>query len=259
MKKTYIPIAKVLKSNRSHSATKNEEINISSLDQLILDLETSLCESNGSGSDIESEEEKSDQDNETDDFKHSNTVQGSILSSTLYDEAHRIPPLPPSVLPKPGCSRKTGHKTTRDDSSVRGNATSKRVRFRSENDQSEESSSAPKQNNDTTITDEQRSGLDRTVEALLRNYQPTSSERRPFWCRICQFQGENMEDLEAHRRSDLHVLAAEKERKISFCKVCRTQFTSPAQLREHLQGKVHKEKMEKVMARNASGKKFERS
>jgi hypothetical protein len=33
------------------------------------------------------------------------------------------------------------------------------------------------------------SGLEATVMDMLRNYQPASLEKLPFYCRICRFQG----------------------------------------------------------------------
>ena len=87
------------------------------------------------------------------------------------------------------------------------------------------------------------SGLESTVKELLKDYKPTSSERRPFWCRLCMYQGECIEDLQAHKQSDLHRLAEEKEKKMRYCKLCRKDFTSIDQLKAHLQGKSHKERL----------------
>lgn len=98
---------------------------------------------------------------------------------------------------------------------------------------------------------------------MLRNYQPSSSERRPFWCRICRFQGTSLEDFNAHKQSELHIAASKKERKMSYCNLCRKQFTSPDQLKEHLDGAAHKQKLTDVRAKQqnrSSGnkRKFER-
>jgi hypothetical protein len=83
--------------------------------------------------------------------------------------------------------------------------------------------------------------LAQTVAELLSNYQPSSCERRPFYCRICRYQGESLEDLIGHKKSELHVMAEEGERKLAFCRLCRKQFTSPEQLKCHLKGKPHQE------------------
>lgn len=85
------------------------------------------------------------------------------------------------------------------------------------------------------------SGLDATVIEMLRNYQPSSAERRPFWCRVCRFQGQSEADLLSHRTSEAHRKASRVERRLSFCVKCRKQFTSPSQLQEHLKGKSHLE------------------
>ena len=68
------------------------------------------------------------------------------------------------------------------------------------------------------------SGLDATVVEMLRNYQPSSSERRPFWCRICRYQGGDEADLVRHRASESHRRAIRVERRLSFCSKCRKQF-----------------------------------
>merc|ERR1712196_437328 len=65
------------------------------------------------------------------------------------------------------------------------------------------------------------SGLESTVKELLQDYKPTSHERRPFWCRICLYQGTDLEDLTQHKNTESHQLAYEKERKLSYCKLCR--------------------------------------
>jgi hypothetical protein len=109
------------------------------------------------------------------------------------------------------------------------------------------------------------SGLARTVQDLIKSYIPTSSERRPFWCRVCSYQGLSENDFFQHKESESHKFAADLERKASKCKLCRKQFTSPDQLKEHLKGKLHLETLqrtkEKQYIETSSGKKnvkFER-
>jgi hypothetical protein len=114
-----------------------------------------------------------------------------------------------------------------------------------------------------SAAEHERTGLEKTVLELLRNYQPSSSEKRPFWCRVCRFQGESADDLMTHRESEFHVVASQKERKLSYCKLCKIQFTSPDQLKEHLRGAKHKAKLEYAMknqqsGRNSRGQKYER-
>jgi len=71
----------------------------------------------------------------------------------------------------------------------------------------------------------------------IRGYTP--SEHKPFFCRLCNFQGTSVEDLGAHRQTSAHQANSVKDQKACFCRLCRKQFTSPAQLTEHLKGKGH--------------------
>lgn len=104
-------------------------------------------------------------------------------------------------------------------------------------------SSSSTSSTSSSLSSSSISGLESTVRELLQDYKPSSNERRPFWCRICMFQGKDVDDLSQHRNTELHKLASEKERKLSYCKLCRKQFTSPDQLRKHVQGKPHKDKL----------------
>jgi len=87
------------------------------------------------------------------------------------------------------------------------------------------------------------SGLEATIREMFSNYVPTSNERRPFWCRLCQFQGTDLPSFEEHRQSEQHLLAVDIEKKMAFCKLCKKNFTSMAQLKEHLEGVAHKERL----------------
>ena len=94
------------------------------------------------------------------------------------------------------------------------------------------------------------------MKELLRDYQPTSSERKPFWCRVCYFQGNNEDELKLHRTTELHLAATEKERKLSYCSICKKQFTSPDQLKAHLQGKQHMLRLERIKSSQVRSKKY---
>jgi hypothetical protein len=87
---------------------------------------------------------------------------------------------------------------------------------------------------------------------MLVNYQPSSSEKRPFWCRICRVQSTDIDGFNGHMESQLHQVAVTMERKMSFCKLCRKQFTSPDQLKEHLVGKWHLAAVERSRERGTS-------
>ena len=138
------------------------------------------------------------------------------MSSLTQVIDERITPLPPTLLPGAECklpvesARKRSKVNDRVAKRVGGESGRRRV-----------------------------SGLDATVVEMLRNYQPSSSERRPFWCRICRYQGGDEADLVRHRASESHRRAIRVERRLSFCSKCRKQFTSPSQLKEHLKGKAH--------------------
>lgn len=121
-----------------------------------------------------------------------------------------------------------------------------------------EKAAKPPQRKKTDKAHSATSGLEKTVNEMLRHYVPASLEKRPFYCRVCRFQGRDMTELEAHKMTELHELASKKERKISFCKLCRKQFTSPDQLKEHLRGKSHIERFEKMKAMPKKSRNFER-
>eukprot|EP00605_Chrysophyceae_sp_TOSAG23-4_P000011 GSChrysophyteH1.ASY1.ANO1.11.1 assembled CDS len=144
---------------------------------------------------------------------------GRIIKLTSSLATERITPLPKSLLPTSTCG------------SQRANA--KRAKASSSNNAHSSSSN---------------SGLEATVKELLRNYQPASAEKRPFWCRICRHQAADESTFLAHKTTELHIAAAKAELKMSYCNLCRKQFTSPIQLREHLVAKGHKAKLEKVKA-----------
>lgn len=99
-------------------------------------------------------------------------------------------------------------------------------------------------------------GLKDAVREVLRGYKPRSAEHLPFYCRCCAKQYDNLEQFQAHKTTDFHKAAVELERKASFCRSCRKQLTSPAQLQEHLQSKPHKERLQKLKAKQRQSKKF---
>ncbi|CAM9683651.1 unnamed protein product, partial [Scytosiphon promiscuus] len=142
-------------------------------------------------------------------------------------EAEKIEPLAPHLLPRPGCGiQKAPKKKKRDRPKAEG-ALPGVVAAASGSSQ----------------------GLDSAVKELMANYEARSSERVPFYCRVCKFQGESLDALEQHKKEPLHLEATKKERKISTCSLCKKQFTSPPQLKEHLAGKAHLERLQSVMSR----------
>lgn len=91
-------------------------------------------------------------------------------------------------------------------------------------------------------------GLRDAVKEVLSGYVARSSEKIPFYCRVCSRQSENEEDFQAHKRLDFHKTAVQVEKKATYCKLCRKQLTSPVQMKEHLDSRPHREKMDEVKA-----------
>lgn len=81
-------------------------------------------------------------------------------------EADKIQPLPAHLLPRPGCGVSKAKKP--------GKKGPKRPRVAA----SSQSAPGPSQ------------GLDSAVKELMANYEARSSERVPFYCRVCQFKGD---------------------------------------------------------------------
>lgn len=100
--------------------------------------------------------------------------------------------------------------------------------------------------------------MEEAAKKALGFYVPRSSEKIPFFCRVCQYQGTSIEEFEKHRLSQTHEVATNVEKKMSFCRICRKQFTSINQLEEHLLGNGHKEKFASIKLQNAANKKFSR-
>lgn len=98
------------------------------------------------------------------------------------------------------------------------------------------------------------SGLESAVKEVLNGYVARSSERLPFYCRVCQKQYNNEQEFFGHKQTDFHKTAVEMERKASFCKLCKKQLTSPEQLKEHLNSRPHKERLERARSRNPPGR-----
>jgi hypothetical protein len=124
------------------------------------------------------------------------------------------------------------------------------------------SSSGPKRKSvrfegDNAPVNQVNDGLEKTIREMLNNYKPSSFERRPFWCRLCQYQATDINDFEAHKSSKEHVLAVSIERKMTYCKLCKKQFTSMEQMREHLKAKKHNDLLAIMKSKTSSyGKRF---
>ena len=172
----------------------------------------------------------------------------SLLSA---NSDYKIPRLPRSMLPT---IIKSSHVMTMNNNRKRPNEIiddstngKKLVRFKNDDNTNDDSNNNNKNNNNTN------DGLEKTIREMLKNYKPSSSEKRPFWCRVCQYQAVDMTDFDSHKSSQEHSLAAKIERKMTFCKLCKKQFTSMEQMKEHLKAKKHKDLLEIMKKKTSKG------
>ena len=234
-----IPIAKLIKSRKNKEKSSNEnQSKILSLDEQIALLENSL---------------ESDDDSDIEDSYENIIAQkdenGNIVKFLSASNFERIQPLPKEYLPDlppPSNIKRRKSIENNDEPKLK-----KKKRKKEKND-------------DGISNDEEKpqNGLEATYREMMRNYQPLSGEKIPFYCRICRFKGESLLEFNTHKNTSEHQLASDIELRMSYCKLCRKQFTSPAQLREHLMAKPHKEKLkfvqEKQLQANSTSSNFSR-
>ena len=271
------PIAAQLRRKQGKRSKKDNPVLVTSLEEQIAALEKELAEGSGSGSDDDSDSDtpydsssgdticKAENsgkpilqeqnavmavlDEEGNVISFKSTLEGisyypllSPSSTNLISIDERIQGLPRHYLPDPKCG------VPKKDNN--GNIKTKKPKKKKSNNDTSE----PATSSGTVVN----SGLEKTVTELLRHYVPASLEKRAFYCRVCRFTGTCLEDLDAHKASQLHALATQKERKMSFCKLCRKQFTSPDQLKGHLKGRPHMERLEKLRGMPRKQGHFER-
>lgn len=123
-------------------------------------------------------------------------------------------------------------------------------------DRDDEHQSAREKKNDSV-----RNGLRDVVKEVLAGYQPRSSERIPFYCRVCAVQSKDESEFLLHKQSEFHKTAVQVEKKATYCKLCRKQLTSLVQMQEHLDSRPHKERLNSMKARQQglSGRRYGRS
>lgn len=148
---------------------------------------------------------------------------GNPIKLTSLNEEDRIKPLPPDKLPKALCSKAT--------------------------------LSGQKRPSNHNHQGEKRRAV--SFQKAPIAYEPVSSEKKPFYCRFCKYQGESLEDLENHKASEDHKKSYQQIMRLSYCHLCKKQYTSPVQLEEHRKGKQHLERLQKVRSR-MSNQKFEK-
>jgi hypothetical protein len=97
-------------------------------------------------------------------------------------------------------------------------------------------------------------GLREAVKEVLDGYKARSSERLPFYCRVCAKQYDNETEFFDHRSTQFHKTAVDMEKKASYCKMCRKQLTSPEQMKEHLKSRPHKDRLNNLKDRQGGQK-----
>ena len=217
-KRTKLTSPTAISSNQQARVSAEENI-----DDAIARLEAELANDDGDSDDsssVTSEPSNSDVEHTKTDQVGSGKLpeptKGMVCLSALKDD--RIESLPSQFLPavpKKGCSKK-------------GAPAPNRKRTKQQQQQG------------------QRCGLAKAVQEVLGGYVARSSEKLPFYCRVCQKQYSNENEFFEHRTSEFHKTASEAERKASYCKLCRKQLTSPAQMNEHLASMPHKERLRRV-------------
>jgi len=212
--KTCAPSSKIPESSKDD--TQND------IDDEIRRLEAELQNDDDDDDNATSSSSSSADDEESNRPLSSGDVGAQVISlSTVKDD--RIEKLPNQLLPK---TKKRTLKIDNEDDNVPKKKKEK-----------------PKQENPKL------DGLKAAVKEILDGYKPRSSERLPFYCRVCAKQYNNEEEFFQHKLTDFHKTAVEMERKASFCKLCRKQLTSPAQLQEHLKSRPHKERLQSLRNR----------
>lgn len=146
-----------------------------------------------------------------------------VLRSKSFVE-ERIQPLHASFLPSATCGF----------SSAGAKRPQSKVRF----DDARDTAPKKRANAETSVAAELPDEM--KIRQLLSNY---TAERRPFWCRLCRFQGSNNDEFFEHRESDFHKKAMAMEQKLCHCRMCKRSFTSAVQLKEHMTGKLHNENL----------------
>lgn len=234
------PIAILLKerqlSELKSKQHENKKVSLLSIEEQIRALEQNISES-----EEDKDEEENDNDSEiNEDFldegiKIEKNEKGQIVKILSSLEKEKIVPLPKRYLPTKQCLFSDKGKTDFKNQK-------RKLAFHDEEGDYKKS-----------IT---KSGFEKTVQDLLQNYEPASIEKRPFYCRVCRFQGKSLDDLEYHRNSSEHRLAIDNEKKMCYCRLCKKQFTSPDQMKDHLKGKAHNDRLNKIKEYQQTRSKF---
>ena len=202
----YVPFAELMRRKKLKKETDSKVTSLENTD-INIDDEIKRLEA-------ELATDQSSDDDEDDDYT-SDKMTGIISLSIVASE--RIPSLPQSALP----------------------LLQKSKRLKVDRNMDGEDRPQKRAREKANVSN----GLKETVREMLGNYVPRSSQRLPFYCRVCSQQLSNYEEFRDHKKTEFHKVAVQEEQKASFCRLCRKQFTSPAQLKEHLKARPHKEKL----------------
>lgn len=235
MKPINKPIGQLLRAKRPRPDYDEIAVKILSIEEQIAQLEQELNDDSDQEDIADSSSDSSPSDR--DGNKEFDNADGLLVESdgviTSLRPEERIQPLPRALLPASSCKF--------SDKASKNKDYAKPKRFRIA---------------DALADASVASGLERTIAEQLRHYEPASWDKKAFYCRICKYQGNTVEELEAHKATESHVLAYELERKLSSCSLCKKEFTSPDQLQEHIKGRMHKEKLEKVRQYQGQSRRF---
>lgn len=213
--------------------------------------------------DSSSEDDNAVDEEESDGLIEERDANGNVLRLLSSLVTEKIPPLSAAQLPMPMCSRGGGNTRVNKPVLLDGQ---RGVRFAADtpgptnadnplkkqkvSSSSLSSSLSSSSSSSSAAPSSKMSGLEHTVREMLINYQPSSAEKRPYWCRICRVQSSDIDGFDSHMQSEMHLVAFKMERKMSYCRICRKQFNSPEQLKEHLKGKLHSSTIEKSKQRS---------
>lgn len=258
-----LSIAALIKAGEGPKKKKQKVVpGVSSIEKQIEELEAQLTYKGEESSEDLSDESESDSGEEEKTRGASDVIvqadkSGNVVKYVSALSSERIEPLKRELLPAADC----GSSKNKRHQESGGAATTKRkrvIKFADENKERRHESpdrqtDKPRRSGETNRSD---SGMEKTIKELLNNYEPSSANRLPFWCRVCKFQGRDTDDLLDHRETEFHKAAVRMETKMSYCQLCRKQFTSPIQLQEHLRAKGHKDRLERVRAANQRNAQF---
>lgn len=140
------------------------------IEALERELEGNGNSSNSSNDESSSSEGSEDEDDGSggEDSRSTDDRQRRELKLSSALQAEKIEPLPAHLLPRPGCGITKASKST------------KKPKKRPRDGGEAIAAQGP----------EQSRGLESAVKELMANYEARSSERVPFYCRVCKFQGE---------------------------------------------------------------------